>query len=33
MRLFVRPTVFHPRYFISSERFADYIGKLEEGSA
>jgi release factor glutamine methyltransferase len=29
MRLFVRPTVFHPRYFISSERFADYIGKLD----
>jgi methylase of polypeptide subunit release factors len=27
-RLTVRPTVFHPRYFISSERFADFIGSL-----
>ena len=24
-RLTVRPTVFHPRYFISSERFAEFI--------
>ena len=28
-RLTVRPTVFHPRYFISSERFADFIGGLD----
>jgi release factor glutamine methyltransferase len=28
-RLTVRPTVFHPRYFISSECFADFIGRLE----
>jgi hypothetical protein len=26
MRLTVRPTVFHPRYFISSKRFAEFIG-------
>ncbi|MFZ3238144.1 MAG: 50S ribosomal protein L11 methyltransferase [Stellaceae bacterium] len=28
-RLTVRPTVFHPRYFISSECFADFIGRLD----
>jgi release factor glutamine methyltransferase len=28
-RLTVRPTVFHPRYFISSERFAEFIGSLD----
>ena len=28
-RLTVRPTVFHPRYFISSERFAEFIGTLD----
>src|SRR5882757_3124514 len=28
-RLIVRPTVFHPRYFISSERFAEFIGSLD----
>jgi release factor glutamine methyltransferase len=28
-RLTVRPTVFHPRYFISSERFAEFIGGLD----
>jgi release factor glutamine methyltransferase len=28
-RLTVRPTVFHPRYFISSECFAGFIGKLD----
>jgi methylase of polypeptide subunit release factors len=28
-RLEVRPTVFHPRYFISSERFAAFIGGLD----
>src|SRR5712671_7292229 len=27
-RLIVRPTVFHPRYFLSSERFAEFIGCL-----
>src|SRR6476661_2865132 len=27
-RLKVRPTVFHPRFFISSERFAEFIGGL-----
>jgi release factor glutamine methyltransferase len=27
--LTVRPTVFHPRYFISSERFAEFIGRLD----
>jgi methylase of polypeptide subunit release factors len=25
----VRPTVFHPRYFISSECFAKFIGGLD----
>jgi methylase of polypeptide subunit release factors len=30
-RLTVRPTVFHPRYFISSERFAEFIGGLDLG--
>jgi release factor glutamine methyltransferase len=29
MRFTVRPTVFHPRYFISSERFAEFIGGLD----
>jgi methylase of polypeptide subunit release factors len=29
MRFTVRPTVFHPRYFISSERFAEFIGSLD----
>jgi methylase of polypeptide subunit release factors len=28
-RLNVRPTVFHPRFFISSERFAEFIGGLD----
>jgi release factor glutamine methyltransferase len=28
-RLTVRPTVFHPRYFISSECFAKFIGDLD----
>jgi len=28
-RLSVRPTVFHPRYFISSECFAKFIGGLD----
>ncbi|MEJ0076962.1 MAG: 50S ribosomal protein L11 methyltransferase [Alphaproteobacteria bacterium] len=28
-RLLVRPTVFHPKYFISSERFAEFIGTLD----
>ena len=28
-RLTVRPTVFHPRYFLSSERFAEFIGSLD----
>ena len=28
-RLIVRPTVFHPRYFISSECFAKFIGGLK----
>jgi len=28
-RLTVRPTVFHPKYFISSERFAEFIGTLD----
>src|SRR4051812_41681731 len=28
-KLRVRPTVFHPRYFISSERFAEFIGELD----
>src|SRR5258708_16217517 len=27
-RFTVRPTVFHPRYFLSSERFAEFIGSL-----
>src|ERR1700742_1502124 len=27
--LSVRPTVFHPKYFISSERFAEFIGTLD----
>jgi methylase of polypeptide subunit release factors len=30
-RLTVRPTVFHPRYFISSECFAEFIGRLDLG--
>ena len=29
MRLTVRPTVFHPRYFISSQRFAKFIDTLD----
>jgi len=29
MRFTVRPTVFHPRYFISSERFAEFIDSLD----
>jgi release factor glutamine methyltransferase len=29
MHLSVRPTVFHPRYFISSERFANFIAELD----
>jgi len=28
-RLIVRPTVFHPRYFITSEFFASFIGQLD----
>jgi ribosomal protein L11 methylase PrmA len=28
----VRPTVFHPRYFISSECFAEFIGRLDLSS-
>src|SRR6266704_2925414 len=28
-RLMVRPTVFHPRYFITSELFASFIGRLD----
>jgi release factor glutamine methyltransferase len=28
-RLTVRPTVFHPRYFITSEFFASFIGQLD----
>lgn len=28
-RLAVRPTVFHPKFFISSERFAEFIGTLD----
>jgi release factor glutamine methyltransferase len=28
-RLSVRPTVFHPRFFISSERFAEFIDGLD----
>jgi len=28
-RLVVHPTVFHPRYFLSSERFAEFIGHLD----
>lgn len=28
-RLSVRPTVFHPKFFISSERFAEFIGTLD----
>jgi release factor glutamine methyltransferase len=28
-RLIVRPTVFHPRYFITSEFFASYIDRLD----
>jgi methylase of polypeptide subunit release factors len=28
-RLVVRPTVFHPRYFITSEYFAKFIGRLD----
>lgn len=28
-RLTIRPTVFHPRYFISSECFAEFIGLLD----
>lgn len=28
-RLTVRPTVFHPRYFLTSEFFADFIDKLD----
>jgi release factor glutamine methyltransferase len=28
-RLSVRPTVFHPRYFLSSEYFADFISRLD----
>ena len=30
-RLTVRPTVFHPRYFLSSEWFAEFIGHLDLG--
>jgi release factor glutamine methyltransferase len=29
MRLTVRPTVFHPRYFIGSARFAEFIDTLD----
>ena len=28
-RLTVRPTVFHPKFFISSERFAEFLGTLD----
>jgi methylase of polypeptide subunit release factors len=28
-RLVVRPTVFHPRYFLSSECFAEFINRLD----
>src|SRR5947208_4408183 len=28
-RMVVRPTVFHPRYFITSEFFASFIGRLD----
>jgi release factor glutamine methyltransferase len=28
-RLIVRPTVFHPRYFISSECFAEFVRRLD----
>jgi len=28
-RLRVRPTVFHPKFFISSERFAEFLGTLD----
>ncbi len=28
-RLVVHPTVFHPRYFLSSERFAEFISHLD----
>jgi methylase of polypeptide subunit release factors len=28
-RLTVRPTVFHPRFFVSSERFAEFIDHLD----
>jgi methylase of polypeptide subunit release factors len=28
-RLKVRPTVFHPKFFISSERFAEFLGTLD----
>src|SRR6266852_609328 len=28
-RLIVRPTVFHPRYFITSEFFASFIDRLD----
>jgi release factor glutamine methyltransferase len=28
-RLLVRPTVFHPRYFVTSGFFADFIGRLD----
>src|SRR5438094_29518 len=28
-RLIVRPTVFHPRYFITSEFFASFIGRQD----
>jgi SAM-dependent methyltransferase len=28
-RLTVRPTVFHPRYFLSSESFAEFISRLD----
>jgi release factor glutamine methyltransferase len=30
-RLVVRPTVFHPRYFLSSECFAEFISRLDLG--
>src|SRR5215472_993633 len=28
-RLIIRPTVFHPRWFITSEFFASFIGRLD----
>jgi release factor glutamine methyltransferase len=28
-RMVVRPTVFHPRYFVTSEFFASFIGRLD----